>query len=85
VSENAKRLEKCFLSVFPDIDQAAIPQATPDSVAGWDSVATVTLLAVIEEEFGIMMDIDDLAKIESFEGILSQVNKATNSEMSDVK
>jgi acyl carrier protein len=64
------RLETCFLTVFPDLPAANVQQATVDSVEKWDSLATVTLVAVIEEEFGIEIDFkDDLESFVSFQGI----------------
>ena len=64
------RLETCFLTVFPDLAAGSVRQATVDSVEKWDSVATLTLVSVIEEEFGIEIDFeDDLESFVSFEGI----------------
>lgn len=64
------RLETCFLTVFPDLAAADVRQATVDSVEKWDSVATLTLVNVIEEEFGIEIDFDDdLRLFVSFGGI----------------
>jgi len=40
------------------------------SVGGWDSLASVTLLAVLEEEFQIQIDPEDLEHLVSFELIL---------------
>lgn len=36
------------------------------SVAGWDSIATVTLINVVEEEFGIQIDADSIDDFASF-------------------
>ncbi len=60
MSDVDARLQKCFSAVFPDLPPDIIPGATPSSVKTWDSVATVTLLAVVEEEFGVAIDIDEL-------------------------
>ena len=43
--------------------------ATQSTVEGWDSIAAITLVNVIEEEFGIQMDMDALADLDSFERI----------------
>jgi acyl carrier protein len=37
----------------PDLSRDEILRADAASVAAWDSLATVTLIAVIEEEFGV--------------------------------
>ena len=37
------------------------------SIPAWDSVGHMTLVAAIEEAFGIMMDTDDIIDLSSFE------------------
>ena len=64
------RLVNCFATVFPDLDVAEIPDLSMASMAEWDSVATVTVVALIEEEFGIEADIDELAEEMSFDTIV---------------
>ena len=70
MDEHRARLVKCFAAVFPDLPQAEIVAATPERVPTWDSIANVTLLAVVEEEFGIAIDVDDLERLTSFEALL---------------
>ena len=70
MDEHRARLVKCFAAVFPDLPESEIPAATPERVAAWDSVANVTLLAVVEEEFGVTIDVDDLEHLTSFEALL---------------
>ena len=45
------RLARCFLAVFPDLNPEHVRTASVDTVGSWDSVATVTLLDVVEGEF----------------------------------
>lgn len=63
------RLEKCFSGVFPKLAREEVPNASPDVVASWDSVASVTLFATIEEEFGLEIDVQDLTELTSFQQI----------------
>jgi acyl carrier protein len=49
----ATGLSKCFAAVFPELTPAEILAATPATVKSWDSVATLNLLTVVEEEFAI--------------------------------
>lgn len=60
------RLVVCFQTVFPDLPEAEIPMAAQASVVAWDSVAAITLVNVIEDEFGIEVDFDLLAELDSF-------------------
>jgi acyl carrier protein len=71
MNELENRLATCFKSVLPDLPLVDIQNANPDSIEGWDSVAIVTLFAVIEEEFGIEISIDDVKSDHSFRGILT--------------
>lgn len=71
MNEMETRLATCFRIVFPDLPLAEIQKADQDSFADWDSVAIVTLFAVIEEEFGIELSIDDAKPDYSFQGILN--------------
>jgi len=61
------RLIACFSAVFPALSQEEIRLATVQSVANWDSLASVTLIAVIEEEFGVQISPDDLEQFVSFQ------------------
>ena len=71
----AFRLTNCFQTVFPDLPETEIPAASQASVAAWDSVATVTLLTVIDEEFGIQVDFRQLAGLDSFSRIHDYVSR----------
>lgn len=70
-----ERLTKCFSAVFPQISQEQIPFAGRGSIAGWDSVATVTLFAAIEEEFGVVLDVEELQNLDSFHEISEHLYK----------
>jgi len=58
-----RRLATCFSLVFPDLTPEEIPRATMTSVGSWDSVASINLVAVIEEEFGIEVDLEELGEM----------------------
>jgi acyl carrier protein len=70
MDELEQRLSNCFQTVFTGIDAAAIGAATPSTVAGWDSVASIKLLNVIEEEFQIEIDLDQISELDSFPRIV---------------
>jgi acyl carrier protein len=61
-----KRLFNCFHIVFPDLPESEIPLASQARVAEWDSVASISLANVIEEEFGLEV-LDQVADLDSFE------------------
>jgi acyl carrier protein len=63
------RLFNCFATVFPDLPESQIPEATQSNVSSWDSIAAITLVNVLEDEFNIQLDLDKLADLDSFERI----------------
>jgi acyl carrier protein len=67
--EVREKLKNCFRAVFPTLSEASIPNAAVATVAAWDSVAAITLLHVVEEEFQIEVDLDRLAELDSFESL----------------
>jgi acyl carrier protein len=69
-----ERLTDCFAAVFPDLPRQDIPKVDHYNLARWDSVASVTLFATIEEEFGLELDLEDLPALVSFEKILSYLS-----------
>jgi acyl carrier protein len=69
------QLEGCFLSVFSNLDPATVHTASMASVAEWDSVAALTLVAVLEETFNIEIEpevIEDFVSFEMVEDYLSK-------------
>ena len=75
MDETGKRLVGCFQLVFPDLREDQIPAASQETVAAWDSVAAITLVNVIEDEFGLQMDFDDLADLDSFDKVCSYLRQ----------
>jgi acyl carrier protein len=59
--------------VFPGLREAEIASASQSSIETWDSIATITLVSVIEEEFAVTMDYEVLPDLNSFEPMLAWV------------
>jgi acyl carrier protein len=75
MDEMGKRLAACFSAVLPELSTDEIHQASATSVGSWDSVATVTLLAVVEEEFGISIEAENPAQFDSFQHFLDYLRE----------
>jgi acyl carrier protein len=69
------RLVRCFAAVFPSLPSDRMATAQSSSVEGWDSVASVTLLAMVEEEFGIEIDVQGMEELLSFEKLLAYLRQ----------
>ena len=82
MDEQQRRLAKCFCAVFPELSSDEVIRASTATVKSWDSVAVVTLFAVIEEEFGVSLELDDPARFDSFQQILSYLQMVEKQEPS---
>ena len=65
------RLEKCLLTAFPSLSMEEISRASVHSVAEWDSLALVTLVSLVEEEFAFRIRAEDIEHFVSYELILN--------------
>jgi acyl carrier protein len=70
MDEMREKLAGCFRVVFPDMPPEAVYTASQSSTPQWDSVAAISLVNVLEEEFGIELDFEALADLTSFPLIL---------------
>jgi acyl carrier protein len=74
------RLVDCFAAAFPEIDRQEIPSVSAGSIASWDSLAGITLISLIEEEFGVAISPDDVPDLISFELILDYLRRLAPEE-----
>jgi acyl carrier protein len=73
--ETRRRLTSCFASVFPNLGDDEIQSASHTSVANWDSIVTITLISVVEEEFKVSIPLEDFENMVSFEQVLDCVRR----------
>ena len=71
MGDRERRLAQCFSLVFPGLPELEIPQASVTSLEEWDSLASVNLFAVVEEEFGIDIQPERLEDLISFQQVLT--------------
>jgi len=69
------RVNLCFCNVFPNIRPEDIPGASATSLAAWDSVAHVTLLSTVAEEFGVELEVEDFDDLVSYALIVDYLEK----------
>jgi acyl carrier protein len=70
MSDVETRLVGCFLTIFPEMTEADIRSASQEKLEQWDSVAAITLVNVIEEEFSTQIDYDRLPDLDTFAKVL---------------
>ena len=73
MATNSERLTHCFQTVFPSLSPSEIPTASKAAVPEWDSVAQITLLTVVEEEFDIQFKPEELELLVSFDLVLELI------------
>lgn len=73
MDEVEMRLAKCFCSVFTGLSLSGAREATVDTVSEWDSINTVTLFAVLKEEYGVDVYGNDIGSMLSFKEILEYI------------
>lgn len=67
------RLVRCFQAVFPKLSESELVRSSVSRTGAWDSVATVTLAAAVEEEFEIQFSAQEIEKLNSFEHFLDRL------------
>jgi acyl carrier protein len=60
-----ERLEDVFRQVLDDDDIELRDQTTAADVEGWDSLAHITLMFTIENEFGVQFNAEEFGLIEN--------------------
>lgn len=66
-----EKLIQCFSAVMPAVPLEEIPNASIEGTDPWDSVASVTLVFAVEEEFDVEIAPEDLEGLASFAKILA--------------
>ncbi len=76
MDELEARLQGCFQAVFPAMGPDEILSASVESTSTWDSIATVNLINLIEDEFGIQLDLDDLSQYSSYSAFVETIHRS---------
>lgn len=63
---NYEKYVNAFVEAF-NIDKDKIPGLKYQDIPEWDSVGHMTLMSILESNFDIMMDTDDIIDLSSFE------------------
>jgi acyl carrier protein len=77
MSDQENRLMRCFASVFPYLSEQEIHGINSQSEGVWDSLAVVTLAAVIQEEFNLDIDSEVLPELTSFKAFQNYLTRMT--------
>ena len=72
---------RCFASVFPTLSEGEIRASDVAALFDLDSFAGVTLVTLIDQEFGVNVDLSDLLELGSFEAIAQFLGKTNPSKV----
>ncbi len=66
---------KNFANIFEETDAASIKSDTVYSeLEEWDSVMVLSLISMIDEEYGVVVDVDEMSETRTVEDLFNYVN-----------
>jgi acyl carrier protein len=65
------KLDEILRAILELPEGAPLAACQRDHMASWDSLAQVTLIAALEDEFGIGFEIADYVKLETYPNIVA--------------
>ena len=71
--ENIKIIEEVFRAVFEIAETTSAVTITRDTHENWDSMAHVALISALDDEFDLIMGVQDAIRITSFHSCISVI------------
>lgn len=72
------RLRNIFREVFDDDALVISEETSSEDFEEWDSIAHVKLVFMIEEEFGVTLELGEVSAIKSVGGFIEIIAKRTD-------
>ena len=69
--DNINKLNQIFFTVLELDDQYSLEELNSENFKKWDSLAHVLLIAAIESEFNIMIEVSDYENLTSYSAVKS--------------
>jgi acyl carrier protein len=69
-----ERVRQILAEVLRVDSARVLPHTSPDNCPEWDSLKQVTLVMVLEEEFGVSFTIDEIEVMRTFSDVVSLVS-----------
>ena len=64
--DNLQKYEKAFIDSFELSDREILEELEYNSIEAWDSIGHMNLIGNLEDEFGILMEMDDIIDLSSY-------------------
>ena len=75
MSVSEDRLAGCFADAFPELAPEEIATAGVDTVAAWDSLRAIVLVALLEEAFSVRIPARDYPKLRSYVAVRDYLDR----------
>ena len=72
---NLEKLNNIFCEVFSVEPEALGSNFTKNTVEGWDSVHQLSLTSAVEDEFDILLDVEDILDFMSYDNAKTVLTK----------
>jgi acyl carrier protein len=73
MTELKDRVADCFCELFPTYSREELLTAKRESIEEWDSLAGVTLGMLVQQEFGVAVDLLALEHMDSVDAVTAYV------------
>jgi acyl carrier protein len=73
-----ERIREIFAEVLEVDHDMIVDSLAYSAIPQWDSVAHMAIVAAVEDEYDIMMEIDDIIDMNTFETSVSIIQKYIN-------
>ncbi len=72
------KLNAIFQDVFDRPTLKICSQTTANDVEGWDSLAHITLMSTVEQEFGIKFKMKDILTMKKIDDLRAKIQELTD-------
>lgn len=75
MEKNLQRLEKVFQDVFEDSTLKITRETNANDIEDWDSIMHIDLLAAVQSEFDIRLNVDDVSGMKNVGDMLDVIER----------
>ena len=80
MSNTLERINKVFRIVFDNKDLVVMEKTSAEDIEEWDSLQHINIISMLEKEFNIEFDIDQIISLENVGDMVRTIEKLTELE-----
>ena len=73
--EIMEKLQGIFADVFGDENLKITEETSAEDIDAWDSLNNINILAAIQDEFGVIFEIDEIVEMKNVGEIITAIMK----------